>query len=241
MKKCLFALLFLLCFQLSFAQNANHLNSVLKQLKFKESQINKELFTEKILPYDKSKSVLVIPKYDVNEKDEYGNYYFVLDAYIIVIDNASGKIIYKLIEPNAWTSDAVVLSSISIDTGLYLLNKTTRAFGIRVNYSGSSRPNPYSETNLSLYIIDKNSLKKVLKDYTISKSSGEWDTNCAGEFEDANSTFDIDKMQIHNFSTIIVKTKIVKTVNVPTKDDCIAKETIKKETSKLIFNGKEYK
>lgn len=241
MKKCLFALLFLFCCQLSFAQNANHLNSVLKQLKFKDSQINTELFTEKILPYDKAKSVLVIPKYNVNEKDEYGNYYFVLDAYIIVIDNATGKIIHKLIEPNAWTSDAVVLSSISIDTGLYVLNKTTRAFGIRVNYSGSSRPNPYSETNLSLYIIDKNSLKKVLNDYTISKSSGEWDTNCAGKFEDANSTFDIDKSQSHNFNTIIVKTKIVKTVNVPTKEDCIAKESIKKETSKLIFNGKEYK
>ena len=106
-----------------------------------------------------AKSVLVIPKYDINEQDNEGHDYFVLDAYIVVIDNATGKIICKFIEPNAWTSDALMLTGISIDTGLYHLNTTTRAFGIRVDYTGSSRPNPFSETHLSLYVADKNSLK----------------------------------------------------------------------------------
>lgn len=239
MKKCFFALLF--CFQLSFAQNIDHLSTVLKQLKLKETDINMDFFTQKIIPYDKEKSILVIPKYNANEKDEYDHYYFVLDAYIIVIDNATGKIIAKLIEPNAWTSDAVMLSSISIDTGLYILNKTTRAFGVRVNYSGSSRPNPYSETNLSLYTLAKNSLHQVLKNYSISQSTGEWDTNCAGEFEYHNSTIDIDKVQNNGLNNIIVKTKSVKTINIATNDDCDSKETTKEYTSKLIFNGKEYK
>lgn len=236
MKKCfLVALLF--CFQFSFSQNTDLLKSVLKQLKIKESEINQELFTQKVLPYDKGKSVFVIAKY----ASEVSVDYFVLDAYILVIDNATGKIINKFIEPNAWTSDAVMLSSITIDTGLYILNKTTRAFGVRVDYTGSSRPNPYSESELSLYITDKNSLKQVLKNYTISRSNGEWDTNCAGEFEDNISTIDIDKIMTNNFYNIIVKTKTVNTKNIPTNDDCIAKESIKRKTSKLIFNGKEYK
>ncbi|WP_428231774.1 hypothetical protein [Flavobacterium sp.] len=239
MKKSFLALLF--CFQLSFSQNVDHLHAVLKQLNLKENQVNLDLFTQKVLPYDKDKSVLVIPKYDINEQDDEGHYYFVLDAYIVVIDNATEKIICKSIEHNAWTSDALVLTGISIDTGLYLLNKTTRAFGIRVDYNGSSKPNPFGETNLSLYIIDKGSLKQVLKNYKISHSNGEWDTNCAGEFEETNSSFDMDKVQKNNFSNIIVKTKIVKTVSTPTKDDCISKDTIKNETSKLVFNGKEYK
>ncbi|MEO7978923.1 hypothetical protein [Flavobacterium sp.] len=235
MKKCFFALL--CCFQLSFSQNTEHLDVVLKQLKFKKSEIDLEHFNEKILPYDKQKSVLVIPKY----ASEVTVDYFVLDAYIVVVDNSTGKIICKFVEPNAWTSDAVMLTSVSIDTGLYVLNKTTRAFGVRVSYTGSSRPNPFSETNLSLYIIDKSSLKPVLKNYTTSRSNGEWDTNCAGEFEDSNSTFEIDKIQNHNFNTIIVKTKKVTTISTPTNDDCVTKETIKKENSKLLFNGKEYK
>jgi hypothetical protein len=239
MKKYLFA--FILCCQFSFSQSTDHLNTVLKQLKINKSEIHQELFTQKILPYDKSKSVLVIPKYDINEQDNEGHDYFVLDAYIIVIDNATGKIISQFIEPNAWTSDALVLSSISIDTGLYHLNTTTRAFGVRVSYNGSSRPNPFSETHLSLYIIDKNSLKPVLKNYSISRSGGEWDTNCAGEFEDRNSTFDIDKTQTNNYNNIIVKTTTVKSISTPTSDDCVSKDTTKKLTSKLIFNGKEYK
>lgn len=239
MKKCLFALM--LCFQISFSQNTDHLNTVLKQLKIKKSEVHEKFFTQKILPYDKSRSVLVIPKYDINEQDNEGHDYFVLDAYIVVIDNVTGKIICKFIEPNAWTSDAVMLNSVSIDTGLYHLNKTTRAFGVRVDYNGSSRPNPFSETHLSLYVADKNSLKQVLKNYSISRSRGEWDTNCAGEFEDRNSTFDIDKMQTNNYNNIIVKSTIVKSISTPTIDDCVSKETTKIATSKLIFNGKEYK
>lgn len=239
MKKYFFALI--LCFQISFSQSTDHLNTVLKQLKIKKSEIHEKLFTQKILPYDKSKSVLIIPKYDINEQDNEGHDYFVLDAYIVVIDNATGKIICKFIEPNAWTSDALMLTGISIDTGLYHLNSTTRAFGVRVDYTGSSRPNPFSETHLSLYVADKNSLKQVLKNYSISRSGGEWDTNCAGEFEDRNSTFDIAKVQTNNYNNIIVRSTIVKSVSTPTNDDCVSKETTKKATSKLIFNGKEYK
>lgn len=238
MKKCFLALLF--CFQLSFSQNVDHLNTVLKQLNLKENQVNLNLFTQKILPYDKDKSVLVIPKYNVNEQDDEGHYYFELDAYIVVINNSTGKIICKSVEPNAWSSDAYVLTGISIDTGLYLLNKTTRAFGVRVDYNASSKPNPFGETNLSLYIIDKGSLKQVLKNYKISHSSGEWDTNCAGEFKETTSAFDMDKVQNNNFNTIIVKTKIIKTISKLVEDDCISKETIKRKNSKLVFNGKVY-
>lgn len=235
MKKYYFALL--LCFQISLSQNVDHLDTVLKQLGIKKSEINTELLAQKILPYDKGKSVLAIPKYSEKVEDEYS----IFDAYIVVIDNSTGKIICKFIEPGAWTSDAVRLEEISIDTGLYLLNKTTRAFGVRVSYYGSSRPNPFGETILSLFIIDKSSLRQVLKDYTISQSSGEWDTNCAGEFEDQTSSIDIDKIQTNNFNNLIIKTKIVKTKNIPTKDDCVAKESTKQATSKLIFDGKQYK
>ena len=157
----------------SKTQDSLLLSKVLKQLKIKEKEINLELASNKILPYSKDKTVIVIPKYSVNEKDEYNNYYFVLDAYIIIADNNTGKILYKFYEPNAWTSDAVKVTSIEIDTGLYNLNKKTRAFGIRVNYSGSSGPNPYHQSDLSLYIVEKNILKQVLKNFAISEFQSE--------------------------------------------------------------------
>lgn len=234
MKKYLFALL--ICFQFSFSQN--HLDAVLKQLKFKKSDINEKLVTEKILPYDKEKSVFVLPKYASEVTPDY----FDLDAYILVIDNKTGTILYKFIEPSAWTSDAIAITNISIDTGLYILNKTTRAFGVRVNYQNGSNINPYSENNLSLYIIKKNSLKEILSNYRVEDFIGDWGITCAGESTSSKSTLDIDQLQNNNFNNLIVKTKTIKTKTILKKnDDCITKESIKNETSKLIFDGKVYK
>ncbi|GAA3772493.1 hypothetical protein [Flavobacterium ginsengiterrae] len=235
MIKYFVALLF--CSQYIFSQNTDHLDTVLKQLKLKKTEINLDLFTQKVLPNDKSKRVMVVPKYT----SEVSNDYFVLDAYILVIDNATGKIIYKFIEPDAWTSDAIILNNITIDTGLYILNNTTRAFGVRTSYHNTSRSNPYSEMNLSLYIVNNNSLKPVLKNYILQQSIGDWDTHCKGEFENETSTINIDKLQTKKFNNLIVKTKIVKTKNMFKNGDCDDKETTKVLSSKLIFNGKEYK
>jgi hypothetical protein len=81
----------------------------------------------------------------------------------------------------------------------------------------------------------------VLHNYRVYKYGGEWDMKCDGEFEDIDSTIDIDKLQNNNFNNLIIKTKITKTENTFKNDDCDSKETIKKETTKLIFDGKQYK
>lgn len=241
-KKIILLFTFSIISQLLYSktQDSLLLNKVLKQLKIQKKEVNLELASDKILPYSKDKTLIVIPKYTVNEKDEYNNYYFELDAYIIIADNLTGKILYKFYEPNAWTSDAVVLTSIEIDTGLYNLNKNTRAFGIRVNYTGSSRPNPFSHTDLSLYIVEKNTIKQVLKNFVISEFHGEWDTNCAGEFIDGNSVIDIDKLQSYNLNDIIIKTTTVETKNIKTKEDCIEKKKSIKDIKRLKYNGNVY-
>ncbi len=218
-------------------------NKVLVQLKIKESEINLELATDKILPYSKDKTVLVIPKYLEIENDGHGNSSFDLDAYIIIANSITGKIIHTFYESSAWTSDAVSISSIEIDTGLYILNKKTRAFGIRVNYSGSSQVNPYSSTDLSLYIVKKNTLKRILENFNISDYRGEWDTRCTGHFEDSTSVISIDKIQSHYLNNLIIKTTLLETTSSPTaiKDDCIEKIKTRISFRKLHYNGTEYK
>ena len=222
-------------------QNDFLFTKVISQLGLKETDVNEEFYVEKVLPNSKSQSVIVVPKYRKNEEDEYGNRYFELDAYIIVADNKTGKILYKYYEENAWTSDAVKLSSIIVDTGLYNLNGETRAFGIRVSYSGSSGPNPYSQTDLSLFIVGKKSLRRILKNYSISEYQGEWDMNCAGEFENTDGIIDIDTAKTNGFNNLIIKETIVKAKNTPVKEDCIEKKSTKHSTKKLKFNGQEYK
>ena len=175
------------------------------------------------------------------EIDEYNNGFFEFDAYILLVENNTGNIKYKFFETNAWTSDAVVLLSIEIDTAPYFLSKNIRGFGVRVNYTGSSRPNPYSKTDFSMFINEGNLLKRVLKDFPISEFHGEWDTNCEGEFETIESSIVIDKVKTNNFSNLIIKQNITEEKNRKIKDDCIEKKVSKSKTITLKYNKKEYK
>ncbi|WP_316807421.1 hypothetical protein [Pedobacter agri] len=245
----IFSLIFLLSISCSysFSQERNIENSVLAknifaQLKLKQGDVNEELYVEKVLPNMKSQTVMVIPKYRKNEPDGYGNYYLELDAYIIIADNTNCKILYKYYEENAWTSDASRLSSITINTGLFNLNSETRAFGINVSYQGSSQPNPNHHTDLSLFVKSKQTLKKILSNYTTETFGGEWDMKCVGEFEQVSSTIIVDtKRKTKNFNDLIIKDKIIKTINTAVNDDCIEKETVSNKTLRLKFNGIEYK
>lgn len=225
----------------SATENNFLFTEALKQLKLKEKDVRTELYTEKVLPHSKSHSVLVIPKIISRDGDADNNYSFDFDAYIVIVDNKSGKIINKYFEPEAWISDAVMLSSIEIDTAPYLLQPNNRAFGIIVNYNGSSRPNPYGRSDLSLFVIDGTALKPILKNYVLAKSNGEWDTNCSGEFEDMHSILLVDKQQSNNWSNIIVKQTITSTKNFVINDNCENKEIVKHKKLVLKFDKKVYK
>lgn len=243
MKKRIAVLLLLFFFVNVYSQEQNKilLDKVLTQLKLNKKDIHEPLYVSKVLPNKTSSSVLVIPKYNVKETDEQDHDFFVFDAYIVVAENATGKIISKYVEKEAWTSDAMVLSDITIDTGLYQLNEKDRAFGIRVSYSGSSTPNPYSSTDLSLFIVQNNAMKNILKNYQIDIANGEWDTRCAGEFNDSTGSIDIDKNKTNGFKNLIIKSKINYIKRFPVNDDCEEKITNKSTIQYLKYNGKEYK
>ena len=244
----IFFLVFVLTFTLSrsFSQEINIENSVLAekvfaQLKLNKSDINEELYVEKVLPNMKSQTVIVIPKYRKNESDGYGNFYQELDAYIIIVENTTGKILYQYYEEEAWTSDAIKLTSINVDTGIYTLNNETRAFGIAASYSGSSQPNPHHHTELSLFIKSNKSLKKVLNNYTTTSFGGEWDMKCVGEFEDISSTIIIDTQNKNkNFNDLLIKDKITRTKNTVVNEDCVEKNTTTYKTKRLKYNGITY-
>ncbi|TCD12233.1 hypothetical protein EZ449_03475 [Pedobacter frigidisoli] len=217
------------------------LAKVLAQLKLKKTDISQDLYVEKVLPNAKTNSVMVIPKYRKNETDQYGGVYLELDAFVVIANNITGKILHKYHETNAWTSDAIAILGIIIDTGIYTLNSETRAFGIRVSYANGSQPNPYRRTDLSLFIRKDKSLKKVLKEYPMATSGGEWDTKCAGEFEETNAVIDIDGTKTNGLNNLIFKETIVTTKRVAKDDDCIEKKTTKYRSIKLKYNGVEYK
>ncbi|WP_300673342.1 hypothetical protein [Soonwooa sp.] len=234
-------LLFALCLltQTIFGQEKKSvlLTKALQQLNLKESQINLDLFAEKVIPNNNSQSILLIPKYTTNEDD-----YMVMDAYVLIVDNTSGKILYKNFESGAWVSDAMILSSLTIDTGLYILADQKRAFGVRANTHNMSGPNPFSTEELSLYLIENNKLNKILNSFEVYSSNGEWDMKCAGESTTENSVITVDNQTKSNgLYNLKLKTDVEKLIRKPVKGNCQSKTTKSQKNSVLKFNGKEYK
>lgn len=221
-------------------QETDLLGFVLDQLQIPLKDVNRELYTEKQLPDAPEKTVMVIPVYiDHSEEDTEYNH-FSLDAYILIVDHATGKIEYTFKEKNAWQSDAVRLNEITIDTAPYLLSGNSRGFGIRVMYYGSSKPNPYSATDFSLFITENGKLKRILKDYPAQSFSGEWDTNCAGAFEESEATFIIENSQTNGLYDIKVKEKITRTAATSVQGECEEIKTSETHIKLLKYNGVMY-
>jgi hypothetical protein len=209
---------------------------VLKQLGIKETELRTDLFAVKVLPHAKAQTVMVIPKLISEDQGM-----FDIDAIILVVNNQTGTIIQKFKSENSLFSDAVYISSITIDTAPYMLTKEIRAFGIRVNYVGSSRPNPYQEEHLSLYVQEKNSLRRVLTDEVVERYTGEWDTNCAGEFHSKKAILSFETEITNGYFNLVIKEHTTTTINEKVNVECEEKIT-EKRNKKIVFyyDGKTY-
>lgn len=225
-------------FGLTYFQTSNseNVDKVLKQLNIQPTDCYFDLVVEQIIPYSPDKSVIVIPK--IIEKDENS---FSCDFYVLIINNVSGLIVNKFFEPNSLISDAVRIDKISVDFAPYNLNPATRAFGIRILNEGSSRPNPYENEEISLFIPKDSLLVRVLRSYPISSITGEWDTNCTGQFVTEKKVLIISDKTTNNYCDIIVKNKVTTTNKTLVNNDCKDIDSVNTKTSILKYDNNGYK
>jgi hypothetical protein len=218
MKKISILILILLISSFVNAQeiNTERFENIVKSLKLDKSAIKDEFLTEKKMPNEEDSYIIVVPVLIGKEEEDF----FTVKNYILITDE-KGNIKNQYIDPVEISSDAMRLSGFTIDTGLYNLSTNIRAFGLKVNIEGSSRPNPYSSQDISLYYTSGKTLKKVLNQFNLSTSSGEWDTNCAGEFEDQTSVIILDQAKTNNFSNLKIKTLTKNTTNKEVKGECV--------------------
>lgn len=240
MKNTWFLFIFLFCGLNAYSNRTLSADSlkknVLKQLGISESELRDELFEEKVLPYATNQTVMVIPKLVYEEEGM-----FTLDALIVVENNQTGKITQRFKEENLLHSDAIHVSDFAIDTAPYLLTKDIRAFGIRVAYKDDSGPNPYRQTDLSLFVQEAHALRRVLKDENVAFFSGEWDTHCAGEFHSANSLVSFETETTNGYFNLVIKDRSSTTLKETINGEC-KERTLEAHEKKSIFyyNGKTY-
>ena len=236
MKRLLFIFTLLFCSYVVKAQeNVQVYNQVIKTLGIPKDKIDKDLYTEKVLPYDTYKLVMVFPIRKGNDENE-----ATFDLYVVVYDFLQKRITQSYKGIDEYYSDAVELQELSIDTAKFILTEGIRAFGIRAFYKNGSKVNPYSEETFSLFLPENTSLKKILDQYQLSTYNGEWNYNCEGSWSDeSNSMFIMDSKKTNGYFNIKNKQTFI---GKGTDKDC--NEGIMQKSTKTVFlkyNGKEYK
>ncbi|WP_152950359.1 hypothetical protein [Brevundimonas sp. Bb-A] len=162
------------------------------------------------------------------------------DLDVLVVDEPTGTPRHRLRIPHAMDDDAVRISRISFDTAPYRFGPDRLAFGVRREWVGCSRPNPFMETTLSLYEPRGAALAPVLDDLIVERSQGQWDLSCAGEtvvterilrMVPGQKGQDISVLERITQST----SREAKNGECSTTDQAVAPRTIR-----LSFDGKRY-
>lgn len=183
-------------------------------------QLNTEMAVCKVSPADASQTIAVLPMAQPGPDDDD----VVYDVDVLVASSDTGTVAAHIFEQGAIISDAIRLRGIAIDTARYQLAPQTRAFGVRVDYEGSSRVAPSGDTTLDLYVLDGNTLRRVLADLTTNTQSGEWDGNCAGTFTDISRVLSIGSSAANGYATLQLAEKRVDSISKPSKSDCATRE-----------------
>jgi hypothetical protein len=170
----------------------------------------------KVWPANEALTIAALPLPQKNNSDDEGTD----DLEVLVADTASGTVIAHQFQKGAISYDAIRFSGLTLDTARYQLTPQNRAFGVRVVHEGSSRVNPFSQTALSLYVVDGQSLRTVVDRLLVEDSGGEWDGNCAGAFNNRTRTLDLGPTGKEGYVTLKVTEKSSDTVNVVKNGEC---------------------
>ncbi|HCA06871.1 hypothetical protein [Chryseobacterium sp.] len=215
--------------------SSNRFDKVVKSLKLDKTTIKEEFCTEKKMPNEEDSYIAVLPILQGKEEDDF----FVVRNYI-VITNENGEIKNQYFDPTEITSDAIMLRSIVIDTGLYTISNGIRAFGVKVSAQNGSQPNPYSTETISLYYPTGQTLKKVLNEFELNRYGAEWDTRCTGEADEDQSVIMMDKTKTNHFTDLKIKTISIHRKTKELNGDCKEKETSKTAYRILKFKNGKY-
>ena len=172
------------------------------------------------------------------EHDGYGE----TDLELLVAGSASGQVSMRRLLPGALDWDAIYVSGIAFDTAPYWVSERRLAFGVRVSRNGSSRANPFFEQSLNLYVLDGDAIRPVLSDLVMAEGSGEWDTNCTGEWNDMKRTLALAEQAGPNgYSDIILREKRTFSSAEVRGDECVSvDENRGQQRYRLTYDGERY-
>lgn len=217
-------------------EDVNFTNSILKQAHLTSPQ---GLLADcKVLPQQQDQALIVYQQgeLDINEDSEHAQSY---QLHLLTADIQQQKLLDHYIDPNSYTSDAMMLQDIRIDTAAYQLHPKLRAIGLRINFANSSSVNPYSYNILNLY--DLKNHRKILNNLRVGLDQGENDGRCNADNHSRSSVLIVLNTQHQGMFDLRVNSKEQNESYRWVNDDCKQTGHIENKRSHvLIYNGQRY-
>ncbi len=148
------------------------------------------------------------------------------DLDLLVLNAESLEVEARLRLDGFIEEDAIYLAGIWFDTAPYRLIGDRIAFGLRREMTGSSRPNPFDLTGLWLFDVEGGKIRPILEGLQVELSRGEWDTDCAGEFEQSESVLDVAPTTQNGAADIILRQTMTTTINARDGGECKGTDTL---------------
>lgn len=194
-----------------------------------------------VMPNDPGRAIVALAHFKSgsgfdNDRAEMGLY----DLDVLVVDSKSGKILNRLLQEGALTSDAVQLSGIAIDTANYAVAPGARAFGVRVHYDHPKRYYPHQNEVLTLYLARGATLAPILTDFETINSGGEVG-DCEGVLTDIRRSLAIARTATRGLADLLVTAKTFVVTRRDVGGECTERQgptTTARHT--LRYNGSAY-
>lgn len=158
--------------------------------------------------------------------------------YLLTADQKTKKLISRYKDPDIYSSDAIQLKNIVLDTAAYQLDAGQRAIGLRISYQALSRY-PYDYSLLNLYDLSKQ--KRILSHLTVDFLQGGDDGVCNSNYETRRSHLVVLPTQSHGMADLKVNTTVSYETSALAQGDCVSVEAKPKKRSHILkFNGQNY-
>jgi hypothetical protein len=102
--------------------------------------------------------------------------------------------------------------------------------------------NPYSNETLTLYVPRGPKLAKVLDGLELALERGEWDANCAGNFETVRGSLSIARSTSNGYADLLLRQTRTEARSTAQADECVTQERSAKFSSRMLrYDGAAYR
>ncbi len=187
----------------------------------------------KVLPFDPALTVVALA--NPSPPNDY-NY----DLTIAVIETASEKVVARLERKAELYSDANYMDGISVDTGLYVLAKGVRAFGVRVSNVHTGSLN-FEETSLGLYVLAGKTIHAVMPRIVVHRAASSQESQNCYRSESFTRTLAPDAAMHNGYADLVLTEKNEQTNVIEQDGKCGEDRSTDKQRYVLRFDGRAYR